>query len=133
MRSIRMSKGLRAYIINSTRNKAPGGVKLEVEFLIEGRGFENRKVKNKKLKIKLTMKDLELLWQVHSDGGIMLMICSAEVVAEVVESWQGFEKAEAEVNDMKLILERGLGNYFVLWKGKKVFQEECRILTFKLN
>lgn len=47
MRSIRMSKGLRAYIINSTRNKAPGGVKLEVDFLIEGRGFENKKVKNK--------------------------------------------------------------------------------------
>lgn len=79
------------------------------------------------------MKDLELLWQVHSDGGTMLMICSAEVVAEVVENWQGFEKAEAEVDNMKLILERGLGNYFVLWKGKKVFREECRILTFKLN
>ena len=79
------------------------------------------------------MKNLKLLWQVHSDGGIMLMICSAEVVAEVVENWQGFEKAEAEVDNMKLILERGLGNYFVLWKGKKVFREECRILTFKLN
>lgn len=47
MRSIRMSKGLHAYIINSTRNKAPGGVKLEVDFLIEGRGFENKKLKNK--------------------------------------------------------------------------------------
>lgn len=46
MRSIRMSKGLHAYIINSTRNKAPGGVKLEVDFLIEGRGFENEKLKN---------------------------------------------------------------------------------------
>lgn len=46
MRSIRMSKGLHAYIINSTRNKAPGGVKLEVDFLIEGRGFENKKMKN---------------------------------------------------------------------------------------
>ena len=43
MRSIRMSKGLHAYIINSTRNKAPGGVKLEVDFLIEERGFENKK------------------------------------------------------------------------------------------
>lgn len=47
MRSIRMSKGLHAYIINSTRNKSPGGVKLEVDFLIEGSGFENKKVKNK--------------------------------------------------------------------------------------
>ena len=47
MRSIRMSKGLHAYIINSTRNKAPGGVKLEVDFLIEGRGFKNKKLKNK--------------------------------------------------------------------------------------
>lgn len=46
MRSIRMSKGLHAYIINSTRNKAPGGVKLEVDFLIEELGFENRKLKN---------------------------------------------------------------------------------------
>lgn len=46
MRSIRMSKGLHAYIINSTRNKAPGGVKLEVDFLIEGNGFENKKLKN---------------------------------------------------------------------------------------
>lgn len=45
MRSIRMSKGLRTYIINSTRNKAPGGVKLEVEFLIEERGFENEKMR----------------------------------------------------------------------------------------
>ena len=44
MRSIRMSKGLRTYIINSTRNKAPGGVKLKVDFLIEGRGFENEKM-----------------------------------------------------------------------------------------
>ena len=40
MRSIRMSKGLHAYIINSTQNKAPGGVKLEVDFLIEKLGFE---------------------------------------------------------------------------------------------
>lgn len=47
MRSIRMSKGLHAYIINSTRNKAPGGVKLGIEFLIEGRGFKNKKLKNK--------------------------------------------------------------------------------------
>lgn len=44
MRSIRMNKGLHAYIINSTRNKAPGGVKLEVDFLIEERGFENKKM-----------------------------------------------------------------------------------------
>lgn len=44
MRSIRMSKGLHAYIINSTRNKSPGGVKLEVDFLIEGRRFENKKM-----------------------------------------------------------------------------------------
>lgn len=44
MRSIRMSKGLHAYIINSTRNKAPGGVKLKVIFLIEKLGFENRKM-----------------------------------------------------------------------------------------
>ena len=47
MRSIRMSKGLHAYIINSTRNKAPGGIKLGIEFLIEKLGFENKKVKNK--------------------------------------------------------------------------------------
>lgn len=78
------------------------------------------------------MKDLELVWQIYSDGGIMLMICSAEGVAEVVENWQGFEKAEAVVNGTKLILERGLGNYFVLWSGKTVYKEECRILTFKL-
>lgn len=45
MRSIRMSKGLRTYIINSTRNKAPGGVKLEVDFLIEKLGSENKKLK----------------------------------------------------------------------------------------
>lgn len=44
MRSIRMSKGLHAHIINSTRNKAPGGVKLEVGFLIEGSVFENEKM-----------------------------------------------------------------------------------------
>lgn len=43
MRSIRMSKGLHAYIINNTRNKAPGGVKLGIEFLIEKSGFENEK------------------------------------------------------------------------------------------
>lgn len=79
------------------------------------------------------MKDLELLWQVHSDGGIMLMICSAEGVAEVAENWQGFEKAEAEVNNTKLILERGLGNYFVLWSGKTVYREEDRIFTFKIK
>lgn len=78
------------------------------------------------------MKDLELLWQVHSDGGMMLMICSAEVVAEVVENWQSFEKAEAEVDGIRLILERGLGNYFVLWSGKTVYREEARIFTFKL-
>jgi len=42
-----MSKGLRAYIINSTRNKAPGGVKLEVDFLIEKLGNGNKKVENK--------------------------------------------------------------------------------------
>lgn len=47
MRSIRMSKGLHAYIINSTRNKAPGGVKLEVDFLIEKLGNGNKKVENK--------------------------------------------------------------------------------------
>lgn len=41
-----MSKGLHAYIINSTRNKSPGGVKLEIDFLIEGSGFENKKLKN---------------------------------------------------------------------------------------
>ena len=40
MRSIRMSKGLHAYIINSTQNKAPWGIKLEVDFLIEKLGFE---------------------------------------------------------------------------------------------
>ena len=39
-----MNRGLHAYIINSTRNKAPWGVKLEVDFLIEGRGFENKKM-----------------------------------------------------------------------------------------
>ena len=43
MRSIRMSKGLHAYIINSTRNKAPRGVKLEVDFLIEKLGGGNKK------------------------------------------------------------------------------------------
>lgn len=43
MRSIRMSKGLHAYIINSTRNKSPGGVKLEVDFLIEKLGNGNKK------------------------------------------------------------------------------------------
>lgn len=78
------------------------------------------------------MKDLELLWQVYSDGGTMLMICSAEVVAEVVENWQSFEKAEAEVDNTKLILERGLGNYFILWSGQTVYREEARIFTFKL-
>lgn len=46
MRSIRMSKGLHAYIINSTRNKAPRGVKFGIEFLMEKLGFENRKLKN---------------------------------------------------------------------------------------
>lgn len=43
MRSIRMSRELHAYIINSTRNKAPGGIKLEVDFLIEKLGGENKK------------------------------------------------------------------------------------------
>ena len=43
MRSIRMSRGLHAYIINSTRNKAPGGIKLEVDFLIEKLGNGNKK------------------------------------------------------------------------------------------
>lgn len=47
MRSIRMNRGLRAHIINSTRNKAPGGVKLEVGFLIEKLGSGNKKLKNK--------------------------------------------------------------------------------------
>jgi hypothetical protein len=42
-----MSKGLRTYIINSTRNKAPGGVKLGIEFLIEKLGGENKKLKIK--------------------------------------------------------------------------------------
>lgn len=46
MRSIRMNRGLRAHIINSTRNKAPGGIKLGIEFLIEESGFENKKLKN---------------------------------------------------------------------------------------
>lgn len=78
------------------------------------------------------MKNLELLWQVHSDGGTMLMVCSAEVVAEVVENWQSFEKAEAEVDGIRLILERGLGNYFILWSGQTVYRKEARIFTFKL-
>lgn len=43
MRSIRMSKGLHAYIINSTRNKAPWGVKFGIEFLIVEISNENKK------------------------------------------------------------------------------------------